>query len=336
MDDGLFRPWAPLPDDLVWPVRIDPDGRSGPTRGEAQRGRWRAAARGWFVPTDTDSIRVEQRILEQGVRVVGTGGAITAWAALRWRGAQYFDGRGWADHPVLPVPIYRRAGHHPRRQGRAFFSASHMAPPEIEQVHGLPCATVERALFDEMRGQVSPTRPHLRTAVVAADMTMAAGLTSRSRLAAYVETRCAWDGVPLVRDALALGSEDSRSPQETRMRLVWVLDAELPPPLCNQPLFDLAGNLVGYPDLLDPVAGMVGEYDGAEHKRADRHRRDVAREARFRDVGLEYFTVVGGDLADRELVVSRMLSTRRRARFLAPDRRAWTLTPPPWWADQTA
>ena len=80
------------------------------------------------------------------------------------------------------------------------------------------------------------------------------------------------------------------------MRLRWVLDAGLPPPLCNRPLFDLDGNLIGIPDLFDPVAGLVGEYDGADHKDGERHRADVAREERFRDHGLEYFQIVRGDL----------------------------------------
>ena len=115
------------------------------------------------------------------------------------------------------------------------------------------------------------------------------------------------------------------------MHLCWRLDAQLPEPFANPPVFDLAGRFVGIPDLLDPVAGVVGEYAGAVHRSPERHRRDVAREERFRVVGLEPFTIVAGDLADRPLVVSRMLAARGRARFLPPEERLWTLTPPPWW-----
>ncbi len=77
------------------------------------------------------------------------------------------------------------------------------------------------------------------------------------------------------------------------------------------------------------VSGTVGEYDGVDHKDRERHRRDVEREARYRDHGLEYFTVVGGDIRDRNKVVRRMHSTRSRARFALPEHRRWTLTPPP-------
>ena len=79
---------------------------------------------------------------------------------------------------------------------------------------------------------------------------------------------------------------------------------------------------------------MVGEYNGADHKRLDRRRSDNAREERFRAVGLEYFDLVGGDLLDRRDVIRRMHQTRDRARFEEPADRRWTLTPPPWWVPE--
>ena len=139
--------------------------------------------------------------------------------------------------------------------------------------------------------------------------------------------RPAWTGVPLVRQALLLAGEDSRSPQATRMRLVWVIDAELPRPLCNRPVFDLAGRLLGYPDLFDPVGGVVGEYDGADHKDIDRPRSDVAREQVFRDHGLEYFAVASGALSTQHLVVQRRLNTRLREPLRPPRQRPSPLQP---------
>jgi hypothetical protein len=114
------------------------------------------------------------------------------------------------------------------------------------------------------------------------------------------------------------------------MRLCWLFDAALPPPVCNRELFDLDGRLLGVPDLFDPVAGLVGEYDGADHKEGERHRADVAREERFRDHGLEYFEIVRGDLRDRRRAAERMLNARSRAKFLPPESCAWTLARPPW------
>ena len=50
------------------------------------------------------------------------------------------------------------------------------------------------------------------------------------------------------------------------MHLAWELVAELPRVLANRPVFDLNDNLIGVPDLSDPVSGTVGEYDGEHHR----------------------------------------------------------------------
>ena len=107
-----------------------------------------------------------------------------------------------------------------------------------------------------------------REAVVAMDMVAAAELASISQMRAYTDDHEGWDGVPQVRWALALADEDSRSPNETRTRLIWVLDVGLPEPHVNKPVFTLEGRLLGYADLFDEEAGMFGEYDGADHRQA--------------------------------------------------------------------
>lgn len=89
--------------------------------------------------------------------------------------------------------------------------------------------------------------------------------------------------------------------------------------------------MLGVADLFDEEAGVVGEYDGADHRSGGRHTRDVAREDRFRRAGLEYFKVTGGDAHDHEAMAERMLETRSRARFARPSERAWTLRIPDFW-----
>ncbi|HET7196359.1 MAG TPA: hypothetical protein VFI99_15340 [Nocardioides sp.] len=320
MEEQQWQPWCERPSGLVVPTAIDPTGVSGPTRGQAAGPRFRQTSPGRYVRSTAPEL-VEQRILEQAHRLHRYG-AVTAWASLRWRGAHFFDGHDAAGS-VRPVPL---VGHKLRPDRRVHLTQDQLAPSEFVVVDGIPCTTVQRALFDEVRRLGS-----WREAVVAIDMTAAAGLISVRLFAAYVAERPAWTGVPFVRKALPWAIDESRSPQETRMRLVWVEDAGLPPPLCNQPVFDLDGNLLGLPDLFDPAAGCVGEYDGVDHKDGRRHQRDVAREARFRDHGLEYFEVVGGDLRNRAMVAERMRNARARAKFLPPESCAWTLQPPAWY-----
>lgn len=321
-----YRHWQPeceRPDGLVAPVRVDTTGLHGPTRNQARGSRWRQTSPGLYVPTTVDPSLVEQRILEQGHRVKKHG-AVGGWSALRWYGATYFDG---TDRRGGTLPVFLvTCGSNLRPDSRVQLDYSTLAQTERVEVAGLRCTTIQRALFDFMRHA-----RNVREAVVAMDMTAAARLISVYLMDLYVEQRAAWTGVPMVRTALALASNDSRSPMETLMRLIWILDAMLEPPVCNQPLFSTSGVLLGYPDLLDVESGTLGEYDGVDHKDRDRHRADVEREARYRDHGLEYFTVVGGDIGERDKVVRRMHAARSRARFAKPENRQWTLTPPSWW-----
>ncbi len=307
---------------VVWPAGADPTGRTGPTPGAARGPRFRQTSPGRFVPVTATHHVVEQRIVEQGTR--RSQGAVTGWAALRWQGAAYFDGTAHDGSP-LPIPLISRSKLRP--DDRIVVSREQLARAQRIRVAGLWCASPERAVFDEIR-----RRGSLRAGVEAVDMAAAAGLTTVAAVCHHVHMAGPKTGVELARRAVALAVDSSGSPPETSMRLVWELDAELPRPLCNAPIFSRNGTLLGFPDLLDPVAGVVGEYDGAVHLAAANRRADVAREERFRDHGLEYFTLVAGDLRDRDAVVRRMRRARQRARCLPETERAWTLVAPAWWS----
>ena len=319
--------WDPVcypPSGLVRPVPVDPTGRRGPTPAQAQGPKWRTSSRGLFVPAWVDAEVPEQRILEQSMRL--TGGAVTGWASCRMHGAAFFDGLRRDGRTPLPVPLNCGPLHQIRRRPGDDLIRDHLVDDEIVIVCDVPCTVDDRATFDAMR-----FARDVREAVVALDMMAAARRTSPRRMQDYVDRHPAWTGVQQVRDAIVLADDGSRSPQETRFRLVWQLDAGLPRPLVNRPVFDLRGRLLGYPDLLDPVAGIVGEYDGADHRGASQHSSDVDREAGFRDHELEVVRVTGPDLRDVSRVTDRIQSSYRRAKHVPPERRTWTLHPPPWW-----
>jgi len=320
--------WDPVarpPTELVRPLRLDPEGLTGPTRVQARSPRWRQVSRGWHTPVSVDGSIVEQRILEQSVRLP-SGGAVTGWASLRLNGAGLVDGLAADGRTPLPVPLALDPRDRLRDDPGATLLRDRLPPDETRIVLGIPCTTPERGTFDATR-----TAPDLVEAVVALDMAFAGEVTSLSRMRAYVADRTGWKGVPLARRALALASEHSWSPNETRMRMIWQLDAGLPRPLVNRPVFDRRGRLLGYPDLLDVESGLVGEFDGGDHRGAVRHSKDVGREAAFRDHGLEVTRATGPDLHHRDRVAGRAVAARRRARWLPPDRRPWSATPPPGW-----
>lgn len=310
----------------VLPVRVDPTGRAGPTRGQARGPHWRQTSYGFFVPSHVDGTDPVQRVAEQSVRLP-RGGAVTGWAAGRLLGASYLDGLEPDGTTRLPVPLAIASTGNIRGDAGVLLLRDVLPPEEVTMVLGIPCVIPERAAFDAMR-----TAKSLVEAVVAMDMFALGEVTSPRRTRAYLDSAGPWRrGTNRVRAALDLTSEHSWSPNETRMHMVWRLEAGLPRPLLNQPLFDRQGRLLCYPDLLDVDAGLVGECDGVDHRGAGRHSKDVGREDLLRRHGLEVFRVTGPDLRSPGRVRERMLQARGRAKWLPEAARAWTTTPPPGW-----
>lgn len=312
-----WSPRCPPPSGLVRPVGLDPRGSSGPTRAAARGARWRRTSPGLYVPAHVGR-SVEQRILEVAA-ALPAGAVVTGWAALRLFGGGFFDGQAPDGSTPLDVPVL--VPHTTRIAGRPGVRVLRdtRTPRPVDR-HEVPCAPPERAVYDEMRLAADD-----REAVVVMDMAAAAGITSIRRVTRSARDEVRRPGAGRVRRGLLLASESSRSPTETRMRLVWELDAGFPAPLVNRAVLDGAGRLVGVADLLDVEAGVAGEYDGAVHRARARHRKDVARQERFRSVGLETFTVVAGD--DVATQVGRMRAARDRALWLQPEQRRWSVVP---------
>ena len=316
-----WDPVAPPVVGLVLPVPVGGDG--GPTPKQARGPGWRRTSPGRFVPAEVSDDLVEQRIIEASAR----GGVVTGWAALRLHGAGFFDGLARDGSTRLPVQLAACGGRLASGPG-VIVVDDRIPPDDIVVVHGIRCARVERALFDQMRriGEV-------REMAVAIGSVCAAGLTTVPRMRTYVSTRRWYRDVRMCREAVEMAVPGCRSPQEDRFRLIWEYDARWGRPLLNPTVVDLAGRFVAVPDLLDPERGVVGEYAGADHRDIDRHEQDIDREARLRAVGLEYVEVVGRDLHHRERVIRRMREAAARAVHLerrwrvvetrptAPDRR---------------
>lgn len=319
------RPGPDRPDRPVHPVRRDDTGQLGPTKAQAVGPHWRRTSRGLYVPSDVDGTDVAQRVVEAAAVLPAYGG-VTGWAALAWMGGSWFDGHESDGVTRLPVWL-ATACDDIRDQPGIRVSGERLNPADLVSVDTLSVTTAVRSVVFEMRYAAS-----MRAAVVVADMAMQADLVSTDELRAYALRHPGWTGIPQCREALPWTNENSWSPMETlRLRLVWTLDAGLPSPLCNVPVFDRAGHHLGTPDLLDEEAGVAGEYDGSLHLPGSQRARDIRREDAFRSAGLEYFTVVAADARDPATVVRRMIGTRRRARFESPTERAWTIEQPWWW-----
>lgn len=229
------------------------------------------------------------------------GGAVGGWAALRLYGGGYFDGLAADGRTPLPVPLVLPPGRNLRPGRRAVLVREPLDPDTIEDRHGVPCLPAARAAVDEARRAID-----VRAAVVVFDMALVAQLVTRSELGRVVCRQARAPGIRQARKALDLAEDRSLSPQETFLRLVWILDAGLPRPQCNWHVHTDDHRFVGMPDLLSQECAVVGEYDGAEHAGAARRSRDARRAEAFRDLGLEHFTVVSADRHDVAGLVRKM------------------------------
>lgn len=320
-----MHPWDPVCPKVpvVHPVSIDPEGITGPTRHEVRRG-WRRSSRGLLVPSTVESGTPEQRIVEQAARLPA-GGAVTGWAGCRLHRVGLVDGLARDGRTRLPVPLLVGRGGRIRGDDQVHLLHTSVPAWEITHQYGVPVAHLARCAFDAAR-----TAEDLREAVVALDMVLATRLVSPQRIAAYTRSHRRERGASQVVRALELCSEQSRSPNETRVRLVWILDAGLSPDvLLNRSVFGSRGELIGIADLLDRHVGLAVEVDGADHRKAVRHAKDVRKQEALLDHDLEVCRVTGPDLFVDGLAGERLGKAHARAAARPQRSRRWRLGDPP-------
>lgn len=312
-------------DRLVRPVRLDPTGRLGPTRGQARsRRRWRRTSHGFYVPASVDGDRPEQRILEASV-LVPPGQAVTGWAALRWLGGAWFGGSG-AVGARLPVTLLIST-HDIRAQPGIELSGEGAAAEDIVVVDGVAVTTPAwSAAFLARRSD------SLRAAVTAIDMAAYSDLVSLAEIAEVLQHQSGWTGVPQAREALARATENAWSPREVAMRMSWEAAFEGARPLPNVPLFDLTGRHIGTPDLVDVARGVAGEYDGLVHLGRDQRRADRTRDERFAAHGIQLVRWLSGDRPGDFLA---RLARAYDAAAAVGGSRSWSADPPRGWVSTT-
>lgn len=313
-----WDPRAPLPRDLVVPVRVGDEG--GPTRRQAGGATWRRTSWGHRVPAEVDGDDVVQRIVEIAPRLMGSH-QVTGWAALRLRGAQFFDGLG-PRFELLPIDlVIGRKGNLRQRDGVRLSRTP--TDPDGTVIGGVRVVSVGRAVVDVMR-----MADGVWAAVIEVEKAYAAELISRREIASWLARGPRLHGLSVVREALALSRENARSPKETEARLTAELEAGLPPLHVNATVVTAAGREIGEVDLFDEEAGLAIEVDGAEHRNAKRQARDVVKDDLLRDCGIEVIRLTGNQTSGPQ-AVERLLAARARAKFLPAGRRARRVVPRP-------
>lgn len=275
------------------------------------------------MPAEVE-LTVEQRIVEAAARLPAYG-AVTGWAALRWWGASWFGGTG-RRLEALPVTVATGTTHSLRADARLRISREVVPLAALARWRGLRLTRPLWSVAHEMR-----KAPDDDAAVVAFELAAFDDLVSIAELEEYVDAKLGTrQGVQRIRDVLPELEENSWSPAEPVMRRTWT-GAGFPRPLANRPVFDLEGRFIGTPDLVDPVAGVYGQYDGALHLAGTVRQRDVVKDAAYRRLGLEGVTMMAGDQAERAPFVVRLAEAYLRAERRPADQRLWTVQQPKWW-----
>lgn len=299
----------------------------GVSRSSTSGQRWRRSSYGHYVPAD-QHLSTAQRIVDL-LPCLRDGGAFAGWAAAFVQGVDWMDGLDSLTGQALAVPLCLGPDVHRRSTPTVRYVRDRLTDAEVVRRHGLPVTDPFRTAFDTGRWASSLTE-----AVVALDALAHFGLVSLPTLSSYVAGHPGWPGVSQVRRALSLADAAVRSPWESRLRMVYVLEAGLGRPMVNRSVFSHTGRLLGIADLIDEEAGLVLEYDGSGHREWRQHNSDNEREEAFEGAGL---VVVRADSHDyrhkRARLIERMVGGRRRG--MARDRRGdrWTLTPPSWATD---
>ena len=196
---------------------------------------------------------------------------------------------------------------------------------------GLRLTTPVRACFDTARDQAS-----LAEAVVVIDLTGHALGLDLTEFGVWCSGLTGVRGVRLVREGLRWADTSSASPWESRLRMFYRQVARLPGPLVNQPVFDLEGAFLGIPDLFDPNAGLVTEFDGQDHRERRQHREDNLREERLEEANLVVCRVDSLDLRRPKALADRLIARYRQGLARDPGRDRWTLRQPAWWSHRRA
>lgn len=311
-------------DGIVAPVRVDPTGLRGPTRGQARGPRWTRVAPWYYVPSCTDRNRTDQRIVEALVPFP-EGSAVTGWAGLHLMGAHWFDGYG-ADGRPLDVQVALGHQQTARPRSGAHLMEEWLFDDDVTWVDGIPVTVPNRSvthLARTARNDLEATR-YVDMAAYD-DLVTLAGLT---RYAARLGPR---PGTRRLKRAIEHGDENAWSPTEVTTRLLWKGAFPRRHLVCNAPIFDRAGNHLFTPDLLDVEAAIAGEYNGDDHASRRTRNRDLTRDDLARRHGIEVVSTLAG-AGERELFVQRLRGAYERA---APntDSRSWTLELPGWWVD---
>jgi hypothetical protein len=188
--------------------------------------------------------------------------AIGAWlwskrqATVTGVAASAMHGAEWVDATTPIELIYPHT--HPYPPAGIVARNERIADDEITSVDGIPVTTIARTAFDLGRYQAD-------RAIARMDALMRAVPFSNEEVLLLAKRYRGARGVKQLKDALPFVDGGAASPRETWLRLLYI-DAGLPKPTTQIPIFDTDGTLLRTVDMGWEEFKVLSEYDGDQHR----------------------------------------------------------------------
>lgn len=246
-------------------------------RGRDRGVRWRRISHGLYAARR--STRELAHELRAWALVLPGDAAFTHLSAAALR-------RWWLPEPV-PHPVFaalQEDGSCPRRKG--LLVTRHRELPAAELINGVRVTSGAETMLAAARDL------GILDLVLMGDSALRLGHTTVPELE-MVAGRGRRGG-PMLRTVIPLLDKLSESPWESVMRVLHLAaEIDVAP---QHHIFDAAGQFVARADLWLVGTKRVHEYDGADHREGEVHRRDLTRDRRLMAIGWERQGFMAADL----------------------------------------
>jgi hypothetical protein len=239
---------------------------------------------------------------------------VGAWLWSRQRAvvagvaASALHGAAWVDADIPVELLFQNS----RRQRGLIVRNETLGHDEITRVAGIPVTTRARTAFDLGR--------HLGRgdAVARLDALMRSRIFSAEDVLQLARRYRGARGLCQLREVLPLVDGGAASPQETRLRLLFI-DAGLPRPTTQFPIVEGRGRLVRMVDMAWEEFMVAAEYDGDQHRTSrPQYVKDIRVWPKLARMG---WIVIRAIKEDRDDEVVERARTALVSRGWRPDRR---------------
>lgn len=263
----------------------------GLTRQQLRGKSWTRVGYGLYAPSNQPADRVSL------LAAVARG--LPDQAAFSGRTAAWM--LGLDVEPLSPLDVTVPPGCGVSHAAGASVRRAQLDDADVVVRYGLRTTSIGRTLCD------LAWRLQLTEAVAVADMALYAKTIRAADLAAWIDRNRGTKGIRRLQIVAGLADGRAQSPMESRLRML-LMDAGLPRPESQVPIFDVNGHFVARVDLYFADARLAIEYDRATHR--DSLIADNRRQNELLAVGVSLLRYCADDVYNRKHVIAGQVRDR--------------------------